>query len=350
MSSQPNNNGTNGGSKTTNISNRINAQELLDLYLADKKPEMNGSTPRSHRSRLSFFVEWFQEETSYTYVDQLNRTDILRFSDWRFDDHATITISTQMDTLRQLLKWAEKKGFVVQNIHVAAESPDTDDEDDIAHRYVDPDRVQQHLDWLRKYEWGQRQTVVLALVWETAMRRSAVRALDVSDWDSSEQVLRVRSRTDEGTRLKNGSKGSRNVAVTDDTANLIDAWIEGPRPDKTDEYGRRPLITTKQGRISAGCVQTDVYDALRPERIREECSCDGEGCNADGKTDAHECTDTEGPHAIRATSITYHLNQGWPIEYVSDRADCSEKVIEKHYDEATKTEKMERRQDFIDNL
>lgn len=101
--------------------------------------------------------------------------------------------------------------------------------------------------------------------------------------------------------------------------------------------------------MSGGCIQTDVYDALRPARVGEECSCNGR-CNANGKNDAYVCEDSGGPHAVRATSITYHLNQGWPIEYVSDGADCSEKVIEKHYDEATETEKMERRRDFVDDL
>lgn len=42
------------------------------------------------------------------------------------------------------------------DLHIAAESPDTDDDDDIAHRYVDPDRLHKHLNWLKKYEWGQR--------------------------------------------------------------------------------------------------------------------------------------------------------------------------------------------------
>lgn len=355
MSSKPNDHGSNGGDNstpTTNINDRVGAQELLELYLNDRKDEMNGQTPRSHKSRLSFFVEWFNEQTDYTYVDEITRTDILRFKKWRFTDHAPITVKTQMDTLRQLLVWGENKGLLPQDIHVAAESPDTDDDDDIAHRYIDPDRLQSNLEWLKTYEWGQRQTVVLALIWETAMRRSSVRALDVEDWDADEQVLHLRSRPDTETRLKNGGDSERDVAITDRTAELIDAWIDGPRPEVIDESGREPLITTDNGRVSAGCIQTDVYDAVRPERVGDECSCDPpQGtCRANGKADAYRCEDSEGPHAVRATSITYHLNQGWPIEYVSDRTNCSEKTIEKHYDEATKAEKLERRRDFIDEL
>ncbi|ERG91274.1 MAG: hypothetical protein J07HQW1_01308 [Haloquadratum walsbyi J07HQW1] len=61
-----------------------------------------------------------------------------------------------MDTLRSLLYWGETKGLLPDDLHIAAESPDTDDDDDIAHRYVDPDRLHKHLNWLKKYEWGQR--------------------------------------------------------------------------------------------------------------------------------------------------------------------------------------------------
>ena len=185
--------------------------------------------------------------------------------------------------------------------------------------------------------------MVLSLIWETAMRRSFVRSLDLSDWDSDQQVLHIRNRTDQGTRLKNGSKGGRDVAITDETAELIDAWIEGPRPDKTDEYGREPLTTTSNGRISGGCVQTDVYDVLRPMRIRDECSCGSDGCDANGKTDAYKCAGTEGSHTIRASSITYHLNQGWSIEHVSDRADCSKRTLR------SITTRLQRRE-FLDKL
>lgn len=375
MSSKSTNDGDpNGGENTTadGVDDRVTAQELLDLYLQDQRPDMNGSTARSHRSRLSFWVEWFEDETDYKYVDEINRTDILQFKQWRFvteedakdddndltedDIHATITISTQMDTLRRLLHWGERYDLLEDDLHVAAESPDTDDSDDIAHRYVDPQHVKDALDYLQTYEWGQRQTVVLALCWETAMRRSAVVALDVEDWnrpdDGDKGYLTIRSRPEQGTRLKNDDGGERDVAVRAEIADIIDAWIDGPRPVVTDDHGREPLITTQHGRISEGCVQTDIYDALKPERIGEECSCeptDGT-CHANGKSDAYRCEDSEGPHAVRSTSITYHLNQGWPLQYVSDRADCSEKTIRKHYDEATQQEQMERREEFLDNL
>lgn len=357
MSSKPHDDSGNGGdnqpNQETDIDDGVDAQELLDLYLGEKESGMKGQTRRSHKSRLSFFVEWFEDETDYATVDEVSRKDILKFKQWRFTDHAVMTVKTQMDTLRQLLVFAENNGLMQQDVHVAAESPKTEDEDDVAHRAVDPDRVKRILDYLHKYEYGQRKTVELGLAWETAMRRSSLQALDIGDFNAEEGYISVQNRPEQGTRLKNGSDGERYIALRDETIELIQAWIDGPRPDVTDEYGRRPLFATENGRISEGCLQMDIYQVLKPSYIGEECSCNpanGEDCHSPIKSDSYECEDSEGPHAIRSTAITYHLNQGWPIDRVSDRVNCKPKTIRKHYDEASKHEQMERRSDLLDKL
>jgi integrase len=360
----PNGGGNNQANNDDDDNSKVTAQQALDHYLDDKSAEYSSSTIRSHKSRLGYLVQWFSEETDYQWLSELRRADVLDYKQWRFvtprdvqnddeltqdDAHSIVTIKTQMDTVRGFLHWAQAKGLAQQDIHVSAESPDIENGANVATRFVDPQRVKQALEYLREYEWGQRQTVVLQLAWETAMRRGTIRGLDVDDWHPDEQYIEVRHRPPE-TPLKNKEKGERDVAVSDETASLIDAWVSGPRPDETDEQGREPLITTEHGRVSTGCVQTDVYDALRPARIGNDCGCDGDGCNANGKGDAYKCVGSAGPHAVRSTSITHHLNQGWPIDYLSDRVNCSAKVIEKHYDEATETEKMERRRDFVDDL
>jgi hypothetical protein len=78
------------------------------------------------------------------------------------------------------------------------------------------------------------------------------------------------------------------VAVRAEIADIIDAWIDGSRLVVTDDHGRKPLIIIRNGRISEGCIQTDVYDALKPQRIGRECSCNPteRTCQPDGKADA----------------------------------------------------------------
>jgi hypothetical protein len=53
------------------------------------------------------------------------------------------------------------------------------------------------------------------------------------------------------------------------------------------------------------------------------------------------------PHAIRSGSVTAHLNRDVPKEIVSERANMSEKTLEQHYDERTKSEKRKRREKYL---
>lgn len=45
-----------------------------------------------------------------------------------------------------------------------------------------------------------------------------------------------------------------------------------------------------------------------------------------------------------------HRRKGIPREIVSDRANASAEVLEKHYDQRSKRERMRTRKEFLDNL
>lgn len=61
---------------------------------------------------------------------------------------------------------------------------------------------------------------------------------------------------------------------------------------------------------------------------------------------ASKCHGSVGPHALRRGHVTEALNAGQPRD-AADRVDMNIDVLDKHYDHATKGEKMERREVFL---
>jgi hypothetical protein len=54
------------------------------------------------------------------------------------------------------------------------------------------------------------------------------------------------------------------------------------------------------------------------------------------------------PHSLRRSAITYWLNEGHSKELISDRMDVLKKVLDKHYDARTESEKRELRREAFD--
>lgn len=56
---------------------------------------------------------------------------------------------------------------------------------------------------------------------------------------------------------------------------------------------------------------------------------------------ASKCPSSVSSHPFRRGSITHYLNNEIPEIAVGDRANVSQEVLELHYDQRTKREKME---------
>jgi len=273
---------------------------------------------------------------------------------WRRDegDLAPASEKTQMDTLRVFIRWVESIDGVEENLHTKVLSPSLTGNDNVRDVMLGRERVERILAYLRKYEYCSRQHVVVALMWHTGLRIGSVRALDCEDYDSDEQSLTLLHRPDTGTPLKNQSEGERLVALSDTVCELLDDWLEQRRPDVVDEHSRSPLVTTPGGRVHTSTLRRDLYRVTRPCIMTSECphNRDIETCPAVDVHRASECPSSVSPHALRRGSITHALSNDWPRGAVSDRANVSEAVLEKHYDQRSEKEKMEQRREYLDEL
>ena len=331
----------------------IDPETALELYLDDRENNVTEATLYSHRSRIGHFIRWC-DENDITNLNTLTGRQLHEYRIWRRNegDLAPATEKTQMDTLRVWIKWLEAIDAVKQDLHTKVLSPTLTGDDNVRHEKVDPDRAEEILAYLEKYEYASRPHVALELMWHTMMRVGEIRSLDVPDYDPGNQSMQVKHRPGTGTTLKNQSKGERFVALSDRVCEVLDDWIELRRPDVADDHSREPLFATSQGRVHTTTVRGDCYRFTRPCVVTRDCPHDRdiETCDATGYDNPSGCPSSLNPHAFRRGGITHALQEGWPMKAVGDRANVSETVLSMHYDSRTEEEKMEQRRQYLDDL
>lgn len=333
----------------------IAPDEARQLYLDHRQREVSAATLRSHKSRLKHFVRWCNDEKSIDNLNDLTGRTLHEYRLWRRNFNGGIkpvTEKTQMDTLRVFIRFLETIDGVRQDLSEKVQSPDLGSKENVRDVMLGREQAEAVLDYLTKYEYATRAHIVLSLEWNTMMRRGAVRATDVQDFNSEEQSLEIRHRPKTETPIKNKEDGERIVALQPEVCELLDDWIDSQRPNVTDEYGREPLVATPSGRIHATTVTSIVYNWSRPCAIGDPCPLnrDPDECKAAHYEYAHECPDSVSSHAVRRGSITHHLQSDVPREVVSARANVGADTLDKHYDRRSEKTKMEQRRKFLRNL
>jgi site-specific recombinase XerD len=331
----------------------IDPETAVELYLADREAEVAKATLYSHSSRLGHFVRWCDEE-SIDNLNELSGRSLHAYRLWRRHegDLAPATEKTQMDTIRVFVKWLESIDAVVDDLHTKVRSPVLRDGQNVRDVMLESERAEEILEYLSKYEYASRPHVVITLMWHTMMRTGAVHSLDVDDYDPDGQYIAVVHRPETGTMIKNGTDGERLIALSNDVCQLIDDWITNRRPDVDDEFDRRPLVSTPNGRAHRSTLRGDCYRYTRHCVSTGKCPHDRDPDNCDGMkyTTAFDCPSSVSPHALRRGGITHHLNGDVPKEVVSDRANVTADVLDEHYDRRSQREKMEQRRRYLDNI
>jgi len=323
----------------------LSPEEGIDRFLRHREPSVRESTMRNARTRLRFFREWC-EEREIENLNSLTGRDLADFVAWRRGDVKALTLQKQLSTIRTALRfWADVEAVqegLAEKLH-APELPDGAESRDVA---LDADRAADILEYLRELHYASRDHVVMEILWRTAMRRGALRSIDVDDLRPDDHAIVLRHRIDEGTKLKNGESGERWVYLGPSTYQVIDDYLDNPdRYDVTDEYGREPLLTTPYGRPIGDTIYSWVNRLTQPCRIggcpHDRDPSDPSTCDALGSDGSpSRCPSARSPHGIRRGSITHHLNTDVSPEIVSERCDVTLDVLYEHYDVRTDREKM----------
>jgi integrase len=318
-------------------------EEGVERFIRHREPSVRDSTIANAKTRLRHFLDWC-EEYDIDNLNDLTGRDLADFVAWRRGEIAALTLQKQLSTVRVALRyWADIEGVpegLAEKVH-APELPDGAEARDV---HLSADRAKEILDYLGRFHPGSRDHVVMALLWRTGMRRSALRSLDVEDLRPDEHAIVLEHRPETDTKLKNGEDGERWVYLGPRWYQIVDDYLSNPdRYDLEDDHGRRPLVTSWEGRPTGDTIYKWVNKATHPCRLgpcphdRDPDDCEALG--SDGY--ASKCPSARSPHAIRRGAITHHLNQSTSPETVSERMDVSLDVLYQHYDARTPREKME---------
>ena len=217
---------------------------------------------------------------------------------------------------------------------------------------LETDDAEAMLAYLERYEYASINHVTATLLWHTMLRMGSVRALDIKDYDPEEQSLRLRHRPDTGTPLKNKREGEQIIAVSGEVCLVLDDWIREQRPQVMDDYGRNPLLTTRNGRVAKSTLRTYCYQMTRPCKYGQECPHDRDtaDCAALETGGASKCPSSVSPHPFRRGAITHYLQSDVPETVVGDPANVTPDVIDQHYDQRSQKEKMEQRRGYLDDI
>lgn len=324
----------------------------VEDFLAEKKTEVAVSSWRNYKYPLNYFIE-FCEERDITHVGDITGYDMKKFkTQRRQDDINNVTLYNNLSVIRVFLRWCEEAQFLEQDFHKLVQLPPIEDGEIVSTDKLALDEIEDILEYLYKYEYATRRHTTFQLMWHTCVRMGTVMALDIDDFLPKNQQLKVRHRPETGTTLKNGAKAERKINLGEEMVAVIEDYIDVHRDSITEESGREPLFTSPSKRLYDTLLRKDMYAITRPCFVGIDCphNRDPDDCEATAKKQASKCPSSMSAHPLRRSAITYHLNQDADKQKVSERANVSVDVLDKHYDGRTEDEKAAVRRQMLDKL
>jgi len=332
----------------------IHPRKARTDYFRARRDSLKESSLRSYKFPTKHFIEFVETQG----IQSMGEVDGYVLEQWKLDrkedNIKPITLHNNVKHVRRFIRWCESSELVQDDLADKIEVPEVSKSQETSGDKITPATANEVLRYFERYEYATRDHALFALLWHTGCRISAAISLDVGDYDPKQGYVSFKNREETGTPVKNGNESERNVTLSDEIQSVLTDYIEGRRHAATDDHGREPIFTTREGnRARRQLVYKNITAYTRPCIYTNRCphNRDIETCDAaQHKRDAPSCPSSTSMHPIRRGSITYHLNQGMPKEKVSERCDVSVKILERHYDARTEEEKRINRKEYVDNL
>lgn len=331
----------------------LQPSRAVRIYLQTREGEVSESTLQAHRYRLRHFIRFCVEHGIHE-MGAIDGRVLHEYRLWRRDDGDlnSVTLHSQLSTLRVFIKFLENIDAVEKDTHEKLIFPSLSDGEDRRETVLSTKRANQIAEWLGEYEYASFDHALFTILWSSGMRIGEARALDVDDFYPRKEQLHVRHRPRGGTALKNGENGERIVALKEGTCQVLSDYIERTRRDVTDDNDREPLLTTAQGRPTTSTLRRHVYRISQPCQRCNTCPHDRDmdSCDAKGYSSTANCPSTVAPHDVRRGAVTHWLSSDVPGKVVGDRMNVSQDILEKHYDKRSLEGRSEQRRQYLDDV
>jgi len=345
---------------TDNDLKPISPTETREMYLNERREDASYATRQKISETTSLFVDWAETE-GIENMNVIRGRELRRFKNWckTESDNGIVSLNGIMAATRRFMVYCASIEAVGSDVPDKTPVPNVPDDEDVCYDKPTDEEVSNAIRYLRKQEPTSRRRVEYELVEEIGIRMGAARSIDTEDLKLEERVIELNHRPEKshpderGTPLKNGSDGERHVNISSDLADLIQDYLDNPdRHEVEDKFGREPLFTTSEGRVSPSTFRRDLYKLTRPCVYSGECphDRDKDDCEAVNNDQASECPSSHSAHPLRRFSIESQINQGVPKETLVDRVDVSLPVLNKHYDLRSKERKQEHRLKILEKL
>ena len=320
-------------------------------FLQHKQETQKESTARAYKYPTRSFADYIDSKAIQA-TGEIAQRHISGWMDQRRQNVKPVTVQNNAKHLRVFLKWMAQRELIDWGIHERMEIPTVPEGDDVSDTVLRKEQAQNTLEYLETFEYGTVYHALFHTMWHTGCRISGAMALDLDDFQQTaeDSILQFRNRKSTGTPLKNGNKSERNVTLSESLSQVLRDYTASRRSPKKDDYGRDPLFTVAGGRLTRQRAYKNIVAFTRPCVIGENCPHNREinTCEAaQRKVKAPSCPSSVSLHPIRKGAITYHINEGWPKEVLSERVDVSVEVLEKHYDFRKNERKRKNRKKYL---
>jgi site-specific recombinase XerC len=345
-------------------SGRLQAQDMTEdidpetattNWLMNEKREV---TDRTHANYSTVADKWceFCEEHDIESMAEVSGRTLMKFKSWRAEQVKISTVGQNLSCLRRFIHFCENIEAVKSGLLDRVPDARPPNSGQVRDEKVDKETAEAVLNYLRKFDYASRRHAIVELIWHCAFRTVTCMSIDTAHChlDRDDPFIVLENRPQEDTRLKNGDKSEREVSISTDVAEVLQDYIDMNRFDVTDDYGRNPLFTTRQGRATKNTIRRDIRTATRPCEYDDGCPFGEDPADCQARSNRHKAGDCPGVttgHPLRRGSITHaHLDNDVPKRVVSDRCDVSEEVLVEHYDRQEESRKREIRRGYLDDM